>query len=937
MMIESGPPSENDPRRVGPSFFRTALSRFLATVGAGAFVAGAASGQTLPSFTGVGDLPGGTAESVAAGVSADGTTVVGHAIGTAGMEAFRWTAIGGLQGLGFLSMSNPDSEASAVSGDGSVIVGTSDNADGGRAFRWTSGGGMQTLGTFSCSSCDPATGANGVSGNGLVAVGAGLSKSLFGDPALDSARWTGGGTSISGIGDLSGPAQFSVAYGASQTGSIIVGQGDSNAGNQGWWWTSSSGMHALAGIVGAQIRSGAVAISSDGATVVGFANTSATGTGTLEAVRWTGASFATVELLGGLPGAPSPASSALAVNGDGSRIVGRARDSEGSNRAFLWDPVQGMRELSVVLESEYGLDLTGWTLLEARGVSDVDASGVFTVVGDGTNPNGDPEGWVAVLAVPACSDGDDNDGDLDVDFPADTGCTSAVDLSETLDCADGIDNDGDGDADWPLDADCTSASDPTELPDCRDAIDNDGDGLVDHPADPGCATPDQTFENPACDDGVDNDIDLDIDFPADAGCVTAFDLSEVPDCNDGLDNDGDGDFDFPADADCASLDDASEQAECSDGIDNDGDGRIDYPAAYPRCQAADDPIEAAQCGDGVDNDGDALTDFPADPGCASAAAASESPPAVQAGDLLVVDRSARLVFSVDPGTGVQQLVTELAYLTEPQGIATNAAGAPVVADPAGLVEVDSVTGAQRLASGPLVGGESLQVVFPGSGDPYVLEASGISQVQWNPSGLGAKSTWLAVPTQEALPVLGLFAGDSLALEASGDLLTGGFSLFGDGVFRIDDLTGAPSLLKSGFTNDIWLDLAVEDDGTILAVGTNAVAGAGLYRIDPVTGVATAFVTGAPFTTPVAVTRDALGEIYVADAGTCAPACSGGAIIHVDPSSGAPTVVTSGGLIQGEMDLAVAVPVPEPGVLPMVLAGTCLLAVLRRVRAGRSPW
>ena len=60
--------------------------------------------------------------------------------------------------------------------------------------------------------------------------------------------------------------------------------------------------------------------------------------------------------------------------------------------AFLWTPESGMRRLADAL-SEHGLDLSGWTLQRATGLS---ASG-RTVVGWGTNPSGDTEGFVATL------------------------------------------------------------------------------------------------------------------------------------------------------------------------------------------------------------------------------------------------------------------------------------------------------------------------------------------------------------------------------------------------------------------------------------------------------------------------------------------------------------------------------------------------------------
>jgi len=45
---------------------------------------------------------------------------------------------------------------------------------------------------------------------------------------------------------------------------------------------------------------------------------------------------------------------------------------------------------------------------------------------------------------------------------------------------------------------------------CQNGVDDDGDGGIDHPADPGCPSPTDASEtNPAkqCDDGLDNDAD----------------------------------------------------------------------------------------------------------------------------------------------------------------------------------------------------------------------------------------------------------------------------------------------------------------------------------------------------------------------------------------------------------------------------------------------
>jgi hypothetical protein len=79
---------------------------------------------------------------------------------------------------------------------------------------------------------------------------------------------------------------------------------------------------------------------------------------------------------------------------------------------------------------------------------------------------------------PACMDGIDNDCDGLIDYPADTGCSSALDTDEhhipaapgAKACDDGMDNDGDGFTDYrandscgePSDPQCSSPTDPSE-------------------------------------------------------------------------------------------------------------------------------------------------------------------------------------------------------------------------------------------------------------------------------------------------------------------------------------------------------------------------------------------------------------------------------------------------------------------------------------------
>ncbi len=122
-------------------------------------------------FIDVGDLPGGSFFSIAKGVSADGSVVVGDSSGVNGTEAFRWTQTGGMIGLGaFPGGVIFQSRANGVSADGSVIVGYGTNVDGNKeAFRWTQADGMVGLGDLLGGGFESQ--AYGVSADGSVIVG----------------------------------------------------------------------------------------------------------------------------------------------------------------------------------------------------------------------------------------------------------------------------------------------------------------------------------------------------------------------------------------------------------------------------------------------------------------------------------------------------------------------------------------------------------------------------------------------------------------------------------------------------------------------------------------------------------------------------------------------------------------------------------------------
>ena len=195
--------------------------------------------------------------------------------------------------------------------------------------------------------------------------------------------------SFRGLGDLPGGAFRSLAHGVSADGSVVVGMGHSASGLEAFRWTSASGIVGLGDLPGGGSLSWARGVSADGSVVVGD-SASASGD---EAFRWTQATG--MVGLGDLPSGRFE-SWAWDVSADGSVIVGMGRSASGLE-AFIWDAPNGMKNLKDVLVKDCGLDLTGWTLSAAYGISDYG----LTIVGAGYNPSGSEEAWIATIPEPA--------------------------------------------------------------------------------------------------------------------------------------------------------------------------------------------------------------------------------------------------------------------------------------------------------------------------------------------------------------------------------------------------------------------------------------------------------------------------------------------------------------------------------------------------------
>jgi probable HAF family extracellular repeat protein len=284
----------------------------------------------------LGDLPGGDANGSAYGISLDGAVLVGRVGSAGGIEAFRWTADGGMLGLGDLAGEGPFASAALdVSADGAVIVGHS-------SATW---------------------------------------------PILRAFRWTAA-TGILDLGSFPGGDGFAIAHAVTPDGEIVVGGSRMAAREEAFRWSAATGMVAL-GVVPGASSSRALAVSGDGGVVVGIG----TGPQGFEAFRWTEASG--MVGLGSLDPADF-ASSASGVSADGNVVVGIGSGAADFNgEAFVWFPGTGMLNLRDYLVANGVSSAQGWRLIEAASVS---ADG-RTLVGTGLDPQGQRRVWMARIEI----------------------------------------------------------------------------------------------------------------------------------------------------------------------------------------------------------------------------------------------------------------------------------------------------------------------------------------------------------------------------------------------------------------------------------------------------------------------------------------------------------------------------------------------------------
>jgi probable HAF family extracellular repeat protein len=274
------------------------------------------------------DLVGGALESGANAVAVSGLTTViaGYGNTATASEAASWSSpLYAPTSLGTLGGANPGSVANGISANGTVIVGRTTTPAGNEAFMWTSGGGMVSLGDFPTGGTDST--ANDVSDDGTVIVGGGLHLG----PVGEAFRWTSG-SGLVGLGDLAGGTTDSVALGVSGDGDTVVGESVSANGIEAFVWTVGSGMLPLGDLAGGIYESRAYDASSDGSLIVG----SSEAADSVRAVVWSGGALFD---LNAIAASVLPAGwlleEAFGISSDGLAIVGRANNPDGNNEAFL--------------------------------------------------------------------------------------------------------------------------------------------------------------------------------------------------------------------------------------------------------------------------------------------------------------------------------------------------------------------------------------------------------------------------------------------------------------------------------------------------------------------------------------------------------------------------------------------------------------------------
>ena len=382
------------------------------------------------SFRGLGFLPGGFPDSQASGISPDGNYVCGIAIDEFRRSiGFRWNVSDGMIALPGRPPNAAIALPTAIISNRVAVGSITPLGESRVAVKWVDtipeelGWLGDAQGYFDSNALD-------VADTGVIVGDSTTPQSLY----KEAFRWED--ARMQGLGDLPGGRFDSSANAISHNGRYIVGSGitivDTAEVRRATLWYDGQ-INALETPTDA-LDSAATDVTDMGVAV----GTSTTRDFVTHPARWENGELM---LLPRLPGAIS--SEPIAISQDGQTVVG----NNTFGQIWIWDQVHGTRDLRVVFEQDYGLDLSDW------GGKAISVNGMSTdagrITGYGFNANGNREAWLATL--PRDTDGDglldswetsgldiNGDGTIDLDLPAMGANPLHKDLFVEVDLMDGV-------------------------------------------------------------------------------------------------------------------------------------------------------------------------------------------------------------------------------------------------------------------------------------------------------------------------------------------------------------------------------------------------------------------------------------------------------------------------------------------------------------------